>query len=222
MAAARPTPFDLVFAALAEERFPAIQAALAAAGHDPRDRDACLMTREVVQLVHDLRPDDGVGEEIEQLVALVHHAYLFWLAGTPTLEVTAAELAGLLGAAAATADEREEVPPAFYVRLPEQRIWAEVIPGAPHEPLDGCFLAPAPDGRLRVLGAFGLRAGRMGLSVVEVTGARPVALARPDGTPLFSAALEGGRAAGLASLVGGEELLELGWRARQLAAAQSR
>jgi hypothetical protein len=34
---------------------------------------------------------------------------------------------------------------------------------------------------------------------------------------LFSPVLSGGRSAGLYSLVGGEELLELGWRTRALA-----
>ena len=39
-------------------------------------------------------------------------------------------------------------------------------------------------------------------------------LERPDGTALFSPALAGGQAAGLYSIVGAEELLELGWRTR--------
>jgi hypothetical protein len=53
---------------------------------------------------------------------------------------------------------------------------------------------------------------RPGFSVVEVAGSRPSPLMRPDGSPLFSTTLPGGAAAGLYSLVGEEELLELGWR----------
>ncbi len=221
MTSSRPTPFDLVFAPLADDRFPPIQAALAAGGSDPRDRDAFLMTREVIQFIRDLRPEDGVGGEIDQLIALVHHAYLFWLAGTPALELTTPELDTLLGAAPA-APLRGDTPPAYYTQLPERRVWAEVVPGAAHEPLDGLFLTLTPAGPLRVLGAFGLHEDRMGLSVVEVTGPRPVGLERPDGTSLFSAALPGGAAAGLASLVGAEELLELGWRAHAFAIEKSR
>ena len=40
-------------------------------------------------------------------------------------------------------------------------------------------------------------------------------------SPLFSPVLAGGEAAGLFSLVGAEELLELGWRTRALASELS-
>jgi hypothetical protein len=221
MESTRPTPFDLVFGPLADERFPPIRVAFEASRGDPRDRDAFLMVREVIQLVHDLRPDEGMGEELGHLAAVHHHAYLFWLAGTPTLEITPAELAGLLRQGALVPGDVAAPPPAFYVQLPERRVWAEVVPGAAHEPLDGCFLALGDDGSLRVLGAFGLRSDRPGLSVVEVAGPRPQRLARADGSPLFAPVLAGGDIAGLASITGGEELLEFGWRAWSLAGERS-
>jgi hypothetical protein len=59
---------------------------------------------------------------------------------------------------------------------------------------------------------FGLQPERAGFTVVEVSGSRPVGLARADGSALFSPTLPGGVAARLFSLVGAEELLELGWR----------
>ena len=77
--------------------------------------------------------------------------------------------------------------------------------------LDGWFATRAADA-LTVLAIFGLHPGRAGFTVAEVAGARPVELARPDGSPLFAPALAGGEAAGLASVVGAEELLELAWR----------
>lgn len=220
MAASRPTPFDLVFGPLAAERFPALASALEAAHAPPRHRDAFLMVREVVQLVHDLRPDDGLGSDVGELAALVHHAFLFWRAGTPTLKLAPAEFDSLLrtvpGASAG------EPPPEFYVQFPERRIWAEVVAGTSHEPLDGCFLGSESDGSLTVLAAFGIRSDRPGLSVAEVAGPRPEALTRPDGSPRFAPLMAGGGPAGLASLLGGEELLELGWRAWTLAAEKSR
>jgi hypothetical protein len=82
--------------------------------------------------------------------------------------------------------------------------------------MDGCFVHSAGS-HLRVLGIFGIRPEREGFSAVETAGPRPAALERPDGSPLFSPVLAGGRAAGLYSIVGGEELLELGWRTRALA-----
>jgi hypothetical protein len=55
--------------------------------------------------------------------------------------------------------------------------------------------------------------------VVEAAGPRQSNLARPDGSPLFSPVMPGGDAAGLHSIAGGEELLELGWRSRGVAVA---
>src|SRR3954464_1260986 len=135
----RPTPFDLVFdEAGVETTFPPIRTALAAAGQDPRDRDSFLMLREVVSLLRELRPEEGLGEGIGQLAALLHHSYLFWDAGSLTQQLTEDQLRSLLrtppriGAGPAA-------QPAFYPQLPEHRVWAQVIPGSPHEPLDGCF-----------------------------------------------------------------------------------
>lgn len=211
----RPTPFDLVFQQIAQDTFPRIQEGFAEGGADPRDRDRFLMARDVVALIRDLRPDEGLGDEIDQLAALVHHAYLFWTAGAPVLELPADRTAELL--AAAEAGGAGDVPPAFYVQFPERRIWAQPVAGQPHEPLDGCFIHPRDDGSLRVLGVFGVHPDRMGFTVVESAGPRPVGLRRPDESPLFAPVLPGGAAAGLHSLLGGEELLELGWRARDAA-----
>ena len=85
----RPTPFDLVFAQIAETVFPTIRAALERGGSDAADRDAFLLVPEVVSLLHDLRPEEGLGEGMDQLVALVHHAYLLWDAGALTLPLAA-------------------------------------------------------------------------------------------------------------------------------------
>jgi hypothetical protein len=119
MAAIRPTPFDLVFGSLAEERFPALDSGLAAAHAPARNRDAFLMVREVVQLVHDLRPEEGVGSEVGELAALLHHAFLFWQAGTPTLALSPAEFESVLRAP--PGDSPGEPPPEFYIQFPEGR-----------------------------------------------------------------------------------------------------
>lgn len=225
--APRPTPFDLVFAPLADERFPELRGALAAAGRDPRDRDAFLMTREAVAMIHQLRPEEGLSEGIELLAALVHHAYLFWDAGSRTVTVTSAECEALLDPGRPEPEPGGEAAEPCYVQLPERKVWAQAAPGMPFEPLDGCFVhglgAPAGSagGPIRwVLGIFGLHPERMGFTVVEAVGPRPRRLVRPDNSPLFSSILPGGTAAGLRSLAGAEELLELGWRLGDLAAAR--
>jgi hypothetical protein len=93
-----------------------------------------------------------------------------------------------------------------------------VIAGEAHEPLDGYFQYALPgDESLQVLGVFGMHPERPGFSVVEVSGPRTMALARADGSALFATTLPGGAAAGLFSVSGEEELLELGWRSRGMA-----
>jgi hypothetical protein len=56
----------------------------------------------------------------------------------------------------------------------------------------------------------------MGFTVVEATGPRISGLARANGSPLFAPTLPGADAAGLSSITGTEELVELGWRVRDL------
>ena len=216
MSSPRPTPFDLVFGDTARRIFPDISTALSRSGTEPRDRDAFLMVREVVTLLRELRPEEGLGEAIDQLAALVHHSYLFWAAGCPFVELPTEHLGDLLGTSPPDAEGHQE-PPAYYVQLPERRIWAQAVTGVPPEPLEGCFVHASPEGTsLRVLGVLGLHRERAGFTVVEVAGTRPITLVRPDGSELFSPTLPGGAAARLFSLAGGEELLELGWRTRTL------
>ncbi|HET9151462.1 MAG TPA: hypothetical protein VFN83_07060 [Gemmatimonadales bacterium] len=210
----RPTPLDLALHPLADERFPAVRDALVRDHRDSRDRDAFLLTPEVVQLVRDLRPEDGIGEAIDQLVAFVHHAYLFWDGGRITVAIEPGQLEPILA-------HRASAPAANgaarYVQLPERRVWGEVVEGEPHEPLDGCFVHEHPDAGIRVLGIFGMHHDRPGFSVVEAAGPRAEHLERPDGSPLYAPTMPGGAAAHLHSIAGGEELLELGWRTRSLA-----
>ena len=215
----RATPFDLVFARAAESTFPRIAASLATAGPDPGDRDAFLMDREVVTLLHDLRPEEGVGEAMDQLVALVHHAYLTWAAGAGTIQVSREVAEELLRQAPDGADPKDT--PAYYAQFPERMIWAAVIENEAPEPLDGIFVSRTPGGELRVLGIFGLRPERAGFSAVEATGGRAESLVREDGSPLFDPTLPGGAAAGLRSIQGEAELLELGWRTQSLAGVET-
>jgi hypothetical protein len=215
----RPTPFDLVFESAARTTFPAIRSALAASGQDPRDRDAFLMLRDVVELLRELRPEQGLGEGIDQLAALVHHGYLCWNAGGITVELSPDRLSNWLGDPPRAHETGLDQPP-HYTQVPEHKIWAEVIPGQAHEPLDGFFQYSATQpGVRRVLGVFGIHPERLGFTVVEVTGCRPPALTRLDGSGIFSPTLPGGAAAGLYSIVGEEELLELAWRTGELASA---
>jgi hypothetical protein len=213
MSAARASPFNLVFRESADTVFPAIREALTRGGRNPRSRDDFLMVPESVSLVRELRPDEGLGEGIDRLAALVHHAYLYWDEGERTVALSPAELEAMLSTDFLTMSRSARPGPAFYAELPLRRVWAEVVEGQPPEPLDGCFVHHSErTGNLRVLGVFGMHPERSGFSVAEVEGPRVTTLQRADGTALFSPILPGGSLARLFSVAGGEELLELGWR----------
>src|SRR4051812_44000477 len=130
----RPTPFDLVFETAAQTTFPAIRTALGESGHDPRDRDGFLMLREVVALLRELRPDEGLGEGIDQLAALVHHGYLFWDGGGHTVGLSPDQLTDLLGRSSVSVPQLDG--PALYTQLPERRGGAPGLPRGPPPPIN--------------------------------------------------------------------------------------
>lgn len=206
---ARETPFELVMGTIAPERFPALRQGIEASQRDPRDRDGFLMVREAVELLREIEPEEGLGEGIGTMAAFLHHAYLYWMDRELTSAVdddalTAAMLGG--GPVAPTGEGSSR-----YFQIPPLRVWGAPVEGGPAEPLDGWFAVRTGSG-LSVLGIFGLHPGRAGFTAVEVVGPRPERLERADGSALFSGTLPGAERAGLASLAGAEELLELAWR----------
>jgi hypothetical protein len=206
----RPTPYELVFSELATDRFPEIRKALGATAADPRNRDAFLVTLPAMTLLRELRPDEeGAGEGLQELAALLHHAYLYWEGGLQTWEHSPAAARARLALGPADVGG---TPGAGYIQLPERLVWASLSPEGPWEPLDGCFVHGAPGGTLRVLGIFGLHPSRMGFTVAEALGVPGRLTERADGSPLFSPALEGGDLAGLHALVDPGELVELAGR----------
>ena len=205
----RPTPWDLVFRELGTERFPPLAAELRDSGTDPWDRDGFLLRRPVVELLRDLRPEGGVGEAMDEMAALVHLAFLYWHAGGPLLELREPTLKDLLrGEPSQSTDGPSR---AYYAQLPARKIWGMPVEGGAAEPLDGCFVARHGP-TCSVAGIFGLHQQRDGFTVVEVTGPAPSLTMREDGSALFAPALAGGREAGLHSITGMAELLELAWR----------
>lgn len=203
----RPTPFELVFSGLAPDHFPPIRDALAAANVHPGNRDAFLLTRPAMTLLRELRPDDSdAGEGLDELTALMHHVYVFWAAGRRVWSLPAPELRSLLTDATAPAVSEGG---AGYMQFPERLIWASLTAAGPWEPLDGCFVHADPEGRLRVLGIFGVHPARDGFTVAEAIGVPGAITARRDGTTLFAPSLDGGAFAGLHSVVEPNELVEL-------------
>jgi hypothetical protein len=204
----RPHPFALLFGAMAAERFPAIRTALG----DERGLEPFLMAPDAIELLHALRPEGGLGDEVDDFVALVHAAWCFWADGevTVTLEATATRAlcdASAAGRATTTTPARTR-----YVAVEPRLVWAALGTGEHHEPLDGWFAVPVAGG-LRVVACFGVHPARPGVSAVAVEGPPPGELAREDGSPLFAPTMPGGDTAGLHAVAAPDELLLLAWRA---------
>lgn len=203
---ARAHPFALVFAPLVDVHFPAIRDVLAA----DADLDAFLVCTPAVELLQELRPDDGLGDAVDDFVAFVHAAWRFWADGAATTTLDAASTRALCGPEVAIT---MTVPrTAQYIQVAPRLVWGQLADGEQWEPLDGWFALPDPAG-LRVVACFGLHAERPGLTVATVTGMAPPAATRADGSAPFAPQMPGGDVAGLHALADTGELLLLAWRA---------
>jgi hypothetical protein len=145
----------------------------------------------------------------------VHAAYLFYRGGERIIAVDDDTLRLVVQEAPSARPAPPAPPEPVYVQLPPLRVWGIAVEGAPAEPLDGWFVTGGQTG-LSLVAVFGMHPGREGFTVVDASGQRPDELRRPDGTALFAPMLAGGATAGLASLSGAEELLELAWRVEDL------
>jgi hypothetical protein len=212
---ARLTPYDIAFGAGAEERFVRIRQSLAEGGRDPHDLDAFVLDREVVSYLRELVPEEGIGAGIEQHIALLHHAYLYWAEGAILVRPGKARTERMLREARGAVSGTP--PAAYYFQVPERLIWGGLAPEEPHQPLDGLFVRPYQNGGLFLIAVFGLHPTHDGFTVVDLDGYPEPELAREDGSPLFAPVLPGGAAAGLYSIAGGEELMELAARSVPLA-----
>lgn len=208
----RVHPFELVFAEFRARHLPAIGAELGSRV----DLDAFMLARSAIELMAELRPDDGFGDAVDDFVALVHAAYLFWRDGEQTIRLDAAATEALCGPASGddVSASRFARQPVRYAQIAPQLVWARVAGAGPLEPLDGWFAVPVSAG-LRVVACLGVHAERPGLSVVAVQGPPPANVARADGTPLFAPTMPGGERAGLHAISAPEELLLLGVRGFQ-------
>lgn len=200
----RPTPFEIVFGELADERFPSLKASLGAAGIDPYDRDAFVLDRAVTEFLRDLVPEDAPTESLHEFIAVLQHCFLFWDGGSVVQLDDRTEYTRAPHAPRAPSS-------VIYIQLPSHLYWGQLEPDEPHEPLDGFFVHRWKEG-IRALAIFGLHPERPGISVSEVTGALPAPLAARDhGSLPYAPLMEGGAAAGLRSVADNQELLALAW-----------
>lgn len=203
-------PFTLVFGDLAETQFPRIRDAL----RDDRSIDAFLLSEPALELMGDLRPDEGLDDAVDDFVAFVYAAWRFWLDDKQVVvcDETATRALCAIGDAEASAVPCVSRDVTRYVQVHPRLVWGRLASDETYEPLDGWFATRSGDS-LRVVACFGLHAARPGLSVVVTEGLRPGAIVREDRSPLFSPMMPGGDIAGLYAIAAPEELLLLAWRA---------
>jgi hypothetical protein len=216
----RITPYRLIFgpAAFDDTRFEAVREQ--ADAHDAVAPQQLFMLPAAGELLRELAPPEGGRDVIAQVSALLFSAFRYWRHGRHTYRITEPLLRQLV-APDYTTPRPQPPAPAGYVQLPRHLVWARVADEAAAEPVDGFFWsAPAPGesggpGRLDLLFALGVREGRPGLSLFDVSLDAAAQLsewaavsARPDGED-FGNVLPGGELQGYHALTTGAEALKL-------------
>ena len=136
-------PFDHAFAELADGRFGEIRDGAVQDHRDLRDRAQFAALASVQRLLSDVESPEVLAEHPEaagEYVTALYVAYRFWDAGCHTVAVSRARLEAAL--VDPSPPDQPEVPHgACYLQLPERWFWAQIEADAPHEPLDGVFIA---------------------------------------------------------------------------------
>ena len=208
----RATPFDRTFGELAEHHFGAIREEGRSRNSDLADpaQFASLPTSQralavlaAPEVIED-RP-----EAADEYLTTLYVMYRFWDAGQRVISVDRARFEQFL-------HEKQnptagQVPSgACYVQLPERWFWAQIGRDAPHEPVDGVYLANSKR-ELIALAVLGFHPGRTGFSqvVVHATHTDWDEAGSVVRQPPFEPTIEGGRSAGLRSVASVAELLYL-------------
>lgn len=213
--AARITPYQLIFGApvFDETQFEAVREQVDR--HGAASPGELLLLPAAGELLRMLAPGEGGQEMVAQVGALLFSAFRFWLHGRNVYRVPESVLRTLLSGPAPTT---RAVPalPAGYVQLPRNVMWARVAEDAAPEPVDGFFWsAPESGGRLDLLFALGVRPGRPGISLFDVSletvqqlDAWKGVSVRPEGED-FANVLPGGELQDYRAITTGAEALKL-------------
>lgn len=217
---ARITPYELILEPLEAGAFPAIEAEAAQRQVDARRRDQFLLLGFVGATLKEIVPEDAPPEALDEYGELLYQGYQFWAFGRRLYVLDEAVSTLLTEPTYPIDDWQLAAPPACYIQLPYQRLWARVSTESPWEPVDGCFVvvdetAPRADAglHLRTLLVLGLRRDRPGVSLVSYrTDLNPRDVARHGSPPWrdagapFASAIPGGERRGYRTLATTSEL----------------
>lgn len=217
----RVSPYQLIFgpAVFDEARFLAIREQ--ADAHSATAPGQLFMLPAAGDLLRELAPPEGGRETVAQVRALLFSAYQFWRHGRHVFRLPDAMLDDVVTEGATPPHLPHPPAEAGYLQLPRNRMWARVSKDVPPEPVDGFFWSAPGAGanhagdRLDLLFALGVRAGRPGLSLFDITldttaqlGEWATVDARPDGID-FANVLPGGELQNYHAITIGAEALKL-------------
>jgi hypothetical protein len=224
---ARLTPYELVLEPLEATAFPAIRAEAAQRRTETARRDQFVLLGQVGVTLKEIVPDDAPPDALEEYAELLFLGYQFWNFGRRLYVFDEATTARLTAPSFELRGWELAAPPAAYLQLPYQRVWARIESDAPYEPVDGVFVMvdatePAPEAgaHLRMQLVLGLRRDRPGVSLIsyrtdlDPTGGvlRAVHPTRADGMA-FANVIPGGERMSYSTLVTTGELEALVLRA---------
>ncbi len=207
----RITPFEHVFGPNADEWFATVRQEAQTAHKNAADRAQFATLASVQQLLAEIEAPETVEANptapTEYLLSL-YAAYRFWSGGQHVFPIATGSITD---PARVTLPRSVAVPHgACYLQLAEQAFWGQIAPDAPHEPVDGIFVADFQEGReLTAVAVLGFRPEREGFSQIGITVAhRDVVTAVENVREVpFKPIMEGGERAGFHSIVSTSELL---------------
>lgn len=215
----RRTPFELVFdvEGLAEREFPGLLEEAERRGVETARRHEFARLEGARALLGELAPDPVDPVALDRYLDVLFHGFNFWSAGRQLFACDASAVRDLIETGPDLSGWQPRLPfPAFYLELPKNLFWAEVMEDQPPEPVEGLFVTREPVERPRaeLLLVMGMRPERPGLSaaglMVDLEQARVSSEAE-----LFRSNIPGAELAGLYSLSRSSEavllLLRLLW-----------
>ena len=210
----RLTPYDLAVDEQIEQRFPGIREEARLAKKDASDPAQFVSLSTVQRILNDFESPEVLSDQptaAAEYLLLLYSAFRYWEGGKVVHRLAREAWSDASAETIAHAQPRS-TPDACYLQFTERWFWAQISDGAPHEPLDGIFLAPSTDRRqLTLVAVLGMRIDRGGFSQVSLTVAmEELAAVRQEAEPpLFEPLMEGGSEAGFRSIGSAADLLLL-------------
>ncbi len=215
----RRTPFELVFEVdeLAAREFPELRLEAERRRIETARRHEFARLERARALLAELAPDPVDPVALDRYLDVLFQSFNFWIAGCQLIACETEPVRDLIEASPDLGGWRPHLPhPAFYLELPKNLFWAEVMEDEPPEPVEGVFVTrePVEGTRAELLLVMGMRPERPGLSAAGLAVDLEQA-PEPSEPDLFRSKIPGAELAGLYSLSRSSEavllLLRLLW-----------